>query len=180
MNPTYLSQSFGLQGRTALVTGSARGSGLAIATALGHAGARVLINDLHAQAADDAVSSLQALGIEARAACFDVADMAAVQAAAQVLETVGWSVDILVSNAGNQNRKALVEMSRDEWQKIQDVHVGGAFNCSRVFLPGMCARGFGRVVMTSSVSGQATMPLIGAYSTAKAALGAAPTLFDTT
>ena len=85
MNPTYLSQSFGLQGRTALVTGSARGIGLAIATALGHAGARVLINDLHAQAAGDAVHSLQALGIEARAACFDVADMAAVQAAALVV-----------------------------------------------------------------------------------------------
>ena len=75
----------------------------------------------------------------------------------EVLDTAGWSVDILVSNAGNQNRKALVEMSREEWQKIQDVHVGGAFNCSRVFLPGMCARGFGRVVMTSSVSGQSTM-----------------------
>jgi gluconate 5-dehydrogenase len=172
MNPNYLAQSFGLQGRTALVTGSARGIGLAIATALGHAGARVLVNDLHAQAANDAVDQLQAQRIEARAICFDVADMAAVQNAAQTLDAAGWSVDILVSNAGNQNRKALVEMSREEWQSIQDVHVGGAFNCSRVFLPGMCSRGFGRVILTSSVSGQSTMPLIGAYSTAKAALGA--------
>jgi gluconate 5-dehydrogenase len=172
MNLAYLKQSFGLQGRTALVTGSARGIGLSIARSLGHAGARVLINDLEAQAADEAVHTLQAQGIQARTACFDVADMAAVQSAAQVLDATGWSVDILVSNAGNQNRKALVEMSREEWQKIQDVHVGGAFNCSRIFLPGMCERGFGRVVMTSSVSGQSTMPLIGAYSTAKAALGA--------
>ena len=137
MNPTYLSQSFGLQGRTALVTGSARGIGLAIATALGHAGARVLINDLHPQAANDAVSRLEALGIKARAACFDVADMSAVETAAQALDTAGWSVDILVSNAGNQNRKALVEMSRAEWQKIQDVHVGGAFNCGGILLTGM-------------------------------------------
>lgn len=172
MNPNYLAQSFGLQGRTALVTGSARGIGLAIATALGHAGARVLVNDLHAQAANDAVDQLQAQRIEARAICFDVADMAAVQNAAQTLDAAGWSVDVLVSNAGNQNRKALVEMSREEWQSIQDVHVGGAFNCTRVFLPGMCSRGFGRVILTSSVSGQSTMPLIGAYSTAKAALGA--------
>lgn len=172
MNPTYLAQTFGLQGRTALITGSARGIGLAIATALGHAGARVVINDLHAPVAEDAVHALLAEGIAARTACFDVADMAAVQAAAQALDNADWSVDILVSNAGNQNRKALVEMSRPEWQHIQDVHVGGAFNCTRVFLPGMCARGFGRVVMTSSVSGQSTMPLIGAYSTAKAALGA--------
>jgi gluconate 5-dehydrogenase len=172
MNSQYLAQSFGLQGRTALVTGSASGIGLAIATALGHAGARVLINDLRTHAADEAVQSLRAQGIQAQAVYFDVADMAAVQAAAHPLEQDGWLVDILVSNAGNQNRKALVEMSREEWQQIQDVHVGGAFNCSRVFLPGMCARGFGRVVMTSSVSGQSTMPLIGAYSTAKAALGA--------
>lgn len=172
MDISYLSQSFGLQGRTALITGSARGIGLSIATALGRAGARVVINDLQAQAADAAVRALQALGIDARAACFDVADMAAVQAAAATLEAAAWPVDILVSNAGNQNRKALIDMRREEWQQIQDVHVGGAFNCSRTFLPGMCARGFGRIVLTSSVSGQSTMPLISAYSTAKAALSA--------
>ncbi len=172
MNTRYLTQSFGLPGRTALVTGSARGIGLSIGLALGQAGARVVVNDLDPQAAGEAVLTLQGQGIEARAACFDVSDMAAVQAAAQALDATAWSVDILVSNAGNQNRKALVEMSRDEWQNIQDVHVGGAFNCSRVFLPGMCARGFGRVVFTSSVSGQSTMPLIAAYSTAKASLSA--------
>ena len=172
MNTAWLTQNFGLQGRTALVTGSARGIGLSIATALGHAGARVLINDLHHSACDEAVQTLQGQGIAARAAPFDVSDFAAVQSAGHALDAAGWPVDMLVSNAGNQNRKALVEMSREEWQQIQDVHVGGAFNCTRVFLPGMSARGFGRVVMTSSVSGCATMPLIGAYSTAKASLSA--------
>ncbi len=172
MNTLYLTQNFGLQGRTALVTGSARGIGLSIATALGHAGARVVINDLQEVGCMQAVQALQAQGISARAAPFDVSDFAAVQAAADALDVAGWPVDILVSNAGNQNRKALVDMRREEWQKIQDVHVGGAFNCTRVFLPGMRARGFGRVVMTSSVSGQSTMPLIAAYSTAKASLSA--------
>ncbi len=172
MNASYLAQNFGLQGRTALVTGSARGIGLSIATALGHAGARVVINDLQAAACDETVQALKAQGITARAAPFDVSDFAAVQAAGDALDAADWSIDILVSNAGNQNRKALVDMSREEWQKIQDVHVGGAFNCTRVFLPGMNVRGFGRVVMTSSVSGLSTMPLIGAYSTAKASLSA--------
>lgn len=172
MNTAYLTQNFGLQGRTALVTGSARGIGLSIATALGHAGARVVVNDLQAPACMDAVQVLQAQGITARAAAFDVSDFTAVQAAGHALDAAGWSIDTLVSNAGNQNRKALIEMSREEWQKIQDVHVGGAFNCTRVFLPSMLARGFGRVVMTSSVSGHSTMPLIGAYSTAKASLSA--------
>jgi gluconate 5-dehydrogenase len=172
MNTSFLASTFGLQNRTALVTGSARGIGLAIATALGHAGARVVINDIQLEAADSAVRQLQAQGVEARAACFDVADMVAVQTAEAALSKAGWLLDILISNAGNQNRKAMVDMSREEWQAIQDVHVGGAFNCTRVFLPGMCSRGFGRIVLTSSVSGQSTMPLIGAYSTAKAALGA--------
>ena len=172
MNTHYLSQAFGLQGRTALITGSARGIGHGMALALGQAGARVVVNDLQASDCEAAVKALQEQGIEARAAAFDVSEFAAVQAAGQELDAAGWSIDILVSNAGNQNRKALVEMSREEWQKIQDVHVGGAFNCTRVFLPGMCARGQGRVVLTSSVSGQSTMPLIGAYSTAKASLSA--------
>ena len=172
MDTTYLSQTFGLQGRTALITGSARGIGYAMALALGRAGARVVINDLQQLTCDAAVKALQSLGIDARAAAFDVSDFAAVQAAGQALDAAGWPIDILISNAGNQNRKALVEMSREEWQKIQDVHVGGAFNCARVFLPGMRARGKGSVVLTSSVSGQSTMPLIGAYSTAKASLSA--------
>jgi gluconate 5-dehydrogenase len=172
MNTSYLTQNFGLQGRTALVTGAAQGIGLSIATALGHAGARVVINDLQEALCAETVQALRTQGISACAAPFDVSDFAAVQAAGHALDAADWSVDILVSNAGNQNRKALVDMSREEWQKIQDVHVGGAFNCTRVFLPGMCARGFGRIVMTSSVSGRSTMPLIGAYSTAKASLSA--------
>lgn len=172
MNSAYLVERFGLLGRTALITGSARGIGFSIATALGHAGARVVINDLQSVNCDEAVQALRAQGINAQAATFDVSDFAAVQTAGQSLDAQGWPVDIVVSNAGNQNRKALVDMSRDEWQKIQDVHVGGAFNCSRVFLPGMQARGFGRIVLTSSVSALSTMPLIGAYSTAKASLAA--------
>ncbi len=172
MNTSYLQHTFGLQGRTALVTGAARGIGLSIACALGHAGARVVINDLQSDACDQAVQALMQQGVQARAAVFDVSDFAAVQGAGQALESEGWDIDILVSNAGNQNRKALIEMSPEEWRKIQDVHVGGAFHCTRVFLPGMSARGFGRVVLTSSVSAVATMPLIGAYSTAKAALAA--------
>lgn len=172
MSAAYLTKSFGLHGRTALVTGSARGIGLSIATALGLAGARVVINDLQDATCHATLQDLRARGITARAAPFDVSDFAAVQAAADELDAEGWPIEILISNAGNQNRKALVEMSREEWQNIQDVHVGGAFNCARVFLPGMNARGFGRVVFTSSVSGLSTMPLIGAYSTAKASLSA--------
>ena len=88
------------------------------------------------------------------------------------LEAAGWAPDVLVSNAGNQNRKPVVEMTPAEWQALQNVHVNGAFNCARAALPGMVRRGFGRIVLMSSVAGQATMPNIAAYATAKGAIAA--------
>ncbi len=170
MNPAFLNQSFGLSGRTALVTGSARGIGFAIAGALGRAGARVVINDLDADACARASDALGAEGIEARTACFDVSALAEVQAAERELTADGWEVDVLVSNAGNQNRKPLIDMSDAEWRRLMAVHLDGAFHCTRTFLPAMRARGFGRIVMMSSMSAEATMPGIAAYSTAKAGL----------
>ena len=169
MPTSFFNHTFGLAGKVALVTGSARGIGFAIAKALGKAGAHVVINDLNAQACDDAVGALAEEHIMATSAVFDVADHASVQRAREALAAQGLRVDILVNNAGNQNRKALVEMTPQEWQQLMNVHVNGAFNCAQTFLPDMVAQGFGRVVMMSSVSGQATMPLIAAYSTAKAA-----------
>ena len=168
----YLQQTFGLENQTALITGSARGIGLAIAQALGKAGARVVINDVRAETCEDAVQQLKAQGITALALSFDVADAAAVQQAQQQLKAAQWAVDILVNNAGNQNRKPLIEMSPSEWQQLMNVHVNGSFNCSHAFLPEMRNRGHGRVIMTSSISAMATMPLIAAYSTAKAAMSA--------
>ena len=114
-------------GRVALVTGAARGLGYAIALALGRAGAKVVVNDLSAQACDAACERLNAAGIPARGAPFDVADGEAVAAALRELEAAGWAPDVLVSNAGNQNRKPVVEMTPAEWQALQNVHVNGAF-----------------------------------------------------
>lgn len=165
----YLKQTFGLTGKVALITGSARGIGLAIAKALGHAGAYVVISDLNEAACDDAVQALTRDNIRATSVVFDVSDHDSVQKAKSTLAQQGIRVDILVNNAGNQNRKALVEMTPQEWQQLMNVHVNGAFNCTQTFLPDMVSQGFGRIVMMSSVSGQATMPLIAAYSTAKAA-----------
>jgi gluconate 5-dehydrogenase len=168
----YLQRTFGLPRRTALVTGAGRGIGRAVAQALGHAGARVVVNDLRPEDCEETVALLRQAGVEARAADFDVSDQAAVMTAQDRLDGEGWPVDILVSNAGVQNRKPLLETRFEEWQALMEVHVHGALHCSQAFLPGMCSRGFGRVIMMSSVSAVATMPLIAAYSTAKAALAA--------
>lgn len=172
MSVDFLSKRFGLHERVALVTGAARGLGYAIARHLGLAGATVVVNDLHADECKRAAQELAAEGVRAHACVFDVSDADAVSAAASSLREQGFHVDVLVSNAGNQNRKPLVEMAPTEWQAIQSVHVNGAFHCARAFLPGMVERGHGSLVLMSSVAGQAVMPNISAYATAKGAIAA--------
>lgn len=172
MNLSYLNDTFGLRGRVALVTGGARGLGHAFARALGESGASVVVNDLDPQACLEAVTTLQDAGITAWAAPFNVADESAAAQAIDQLAADGVNIDVLVSNAGNQNRKAVLDMSAAEWQALHNVHVNGAFHCARAVLPGMVARGFGRIILMSSVAGQASMPNIAAYATAKGALSA--------
>ncbi len=172
MNDSYLKKVFGLQERTALVTGSAGGIGREVAHALGQAGARVVINDLSAERCQSAAETFRQAGIQVKVAVFDVSDRKAVAQARQSLAREGWEIDILVCNAGNQNRKPFIDMPPEEWQSLMNVHVMGTLNCTQVFLRGMCTRGYGRVIMMSSVSAVATMPNIAAYSTAKASLAA--------
>ena len=107
-HPSFLQKTFGLAQRTALVTGSGRGIGLAAARALGQAGARVVVNDLDPARCEEAAQALRAEGIEARGACFSVTDTAAVSDAQRTLAAQDWHVDILLNNAGNQNRKPLL------------------------------------------------------------------------
>lgn len=172
MAASYFERTFGLQGRVACITGSASGLGLAIARHLGLAGARIAINDLDAQRCDVAVRLLAEQGIEARPAVFNVSQAEAVREAIDALAAQGWAPDILVSNAGNQNRKPVTDMTLTEWQSLFDVHVNGAFNCAHAVLPHMVRKGFGRIVLMSSVAGQATMPGIAAYASAKGAIAA--------
>lgn len=168
----YLEHVFGLAGRTALVTGGSGGLGLAIANALGRAGARVVINGRDSARCNNAVANLVRSNIDAIASPFDVSDDRAVADAEARLHAKGIEIDVLVSNAGVQNRKAVTEMTPAEWQALMNIHVNGAFNCARAFLPAMLDRGFGRIVLMSSVAGQAAMPNIAAYATAKGAIAA--------
>ncbi|MDT9165673.1 SDR family NAD(P)-dependent oxidoreductase, partial [Escherichia coli] len=87
LNSAFLAETFGLAGRTALVTGAASGLGFAIARSLGGAGARVVVNALAADACAAAVAQLQATGIEARGAVFSVTDSDAVHAEVAQLQT---------------------------------------------------------------------------------------------
>lgn len=169
---SYFEKNFALNGRVACITGSASGLGLAIARHLGRAGARVVINDLVAGRCEEAVRLLATDGVQARYAVFDVSQAEPVSHAIDTLAAEGWAPDILVSNAGNQNRKPVTEMTLAQWQSLFNVHVNGAFNCAHAVLPHMVRKGFGRIVLMSSVAGQACMPGIAAYASAKGAIAA--------
>jgi len=165
-----LRTTFGLQGNTALITGAASGLGLCIATQMGQAGARVIVNDLHDGTCQQAVDLLVQKGISARACVFDVADAARVQDAVSALVRDDWAPNVLVSNAGNQHRAPVIEQPLAAWQSIFNTHVNGAFHCVRAILPCMMAQGAGRIILMSSVAGLACMPNIAAYASAKGAL----------
>jgi gluconate 5-dehydrogenase len=154
--------SFDLSGRTALVTGSTRGIGLALGRALAAAGARVAVNGRTAAPVDGVVAELAG----AVAAPFDVTDEAAI---ARAVEALG-PVDILVNNAGMTIRRTLVELGTEEWRRLLDVNLTSAFLVSRAVAPGMIERRRGKIVNVCSVMSELARPSVGAYAATKGAL----------
>ena len=143
-----------LQGRTALVTGSTSGIGLAIASALAAAGAKVAINGLgSAEQIADALAEVDAAG-HGGTRHFDanLRDPAAIDT--MMAELAAWSpADILVNNAGIQHAVPIADMPPDKWDAIIAINLSAAFHTMRAALPGMAARGYGRVVNVASVHG---------------------------
>src|SRR5258705_9711733 len=118
---------FNLAGRTALVTGSSRGLGNAIAEGFAAAGAALVLNGSHPGRLRGAASALRAKGYSVTEALFDVTDESAVCDAFERLDAAGVEVDILVNNAGIQLRKPLVELSVEEWKRGIDTNLTSAF-----------------------------------------------------
>ena len=158
---------FSLQGRTALVTGSARGLGFAIAEGLSAAGARVVINGTTAQGVAKAVAALDAKGYAAIAAPFDVTDEAAIASAFARFDAEGLAIDILVNNAGIQLRKPMVELSTPEWQKVLDVNLTSAFVIGREAAKRMIPRGRGKVINIGSLTSALARATVAPYTVAK-------------
>jgi len=152
---------FDVAGRTALVTGSSRGIGRALAQGLAEAGCDVV---LHGR--DDAAVARAAAGLGARSVAFDVTDAEAVERGAA---EVG-PLDILVNNAGIQHREPLLELGAADWQRVLDTNLTSAFLVSRAFARGMVERGSGKIVNVASLQAELARPGIAAYAAAKGGL----------
>ncbi len=155
-----MSGLFDLTGRTALVTGSTRGIGLALARALAGAGARVGVNGRTREACE------AVLWEGAFAAPFDVTDPDAV---AEGVAAAG-RIDVLVNNAGVTVRRSLEQIELAEWQRVMDVNVTSAFLVAKAVATQMIERGSGKIVNTCSLTSDAARETIGAYTASKGAL----------
>ena len=161
------------RGRTALVTGAARGIGRAIAAGLARRGARVVVMDIEPAAAEAAAA---AIGGDAVAVAGDVGDWDSFRAAhAGAVERVG-PFDILVNNAGvspkrDGARVPAAEMDPDEWRRVVDINLTGCFHGVRLVAPAMIERRRGAIVSLSSVAGKHYSSIVGVhYAATKAAV----------
>ncbi|HEY1108304.1 MAG TPA: SDR family oxidoreductase [Opitutaceae bacterium] len=164
------SSLFDLHGRTALVTGSSQGLGLALARGLAEAGAALVLNGRdEAKLAATAVA-LRAEGFTVATAAFDVTNGEAAQRAVDHLEAAGHTIDILVNNAGIHRRAPLAEMTEAQWREVIDTNLTSAFLVARAVAPRMIARGRGKIINICSVMVEVSRPTIGNYAASKGGL----------
>ena len=147
-------EKFRLDGKTAIITGAGQGIGLGCAEALAEAGAKVIIGDRDAKAANDAKAELKAKGFDADIAVMDVTDSKRVSEVADELVKRYGKVDILVNNAGIARSETPAETVTDEhWLNVVDVNLNGTFWCCRAFGNHMLKAKSGTIVNVGSMSG---------------------------
>ncbi|PZF44751.1 MULTISPECIES: SDR family NAD(P)-dependent oxidoreductase [unclassified Curtobacterium] len=163
-----LQQLFGLDGRTALVTGGSSGIGRAIATALADAGAHVLVAARTSATIDATVAGIRQAG---RSADGIVADLSS-RAGAHALADAAGDVDVLVNSAGINLRPPIPELDEATWDATMAVNLDAPFVLGQGLAPSMAARGYGRIVSISSQQAHRPFAASGAYGVSKAGLEA--------
>jgi 3-hydroxybutyrate dehydrogenase len=159
----------GLQGKSAVVTGSTSGIGLAYARALAKEGANVLINGFgEASAIEKERAGIESeFGVKAVYSAADMTKPDEIAGMVRHAETAFGGVDILINNAGVQHVSPIEEFPLDKWDQIIAINLSAAFHAMRAAIPGMKARGWGRIISTASAHSLVASPFKSAYVTAK-------------
>jgi gluconate 5-dehydrogenase len=161
---------FQLNGDIALITGSSRGIGLAMARGIAEAGGEVVINARNPADVDRAVAELKKDGLKAHAAPFDVTDRKAVDAAVARIESEIGPVSILCNNAGIQRRTPFVDFPEETWRELMSINLDSVFFVSQIVARRMIPRGRGKIINTCSVGSLLARPTIAPYNASKAAV----------
>ena len=161
---------FDLSGRRALITGSGQGIGLALARALGHAGAVVVLNGRDTAKLQRAASTLQAEGIATEMAAFDVTDHVAVLAGIAAIERDAGPIDILVNNAGIQRRAPLQDFAVETWHEVMRSNLDSVFFVGQAVARAMIPRGRGKIINVCSVQSELGRASIAPYAASKGAV----------
>jgi 2-dehydro-3-deoxy-L-rhamnonate dehydrogenase (NAD+) len=160
---------FDLNGKTAVVTGAARGIGLAVVKRLLHSGACCSLWDNDAAALEQAARSFEGLDDRVQTVTVDITNEVCVNAAADAVRTQFGGADILVNNAGIAGvSKKLWECTSAEWRAVMELDLFAVFLCCHAIVPLMLAKNYGRIVNVSSIAGKEGNPNASHYSAAKA------------
>ena len=166
-----MSQFLSLEGRTAIVTGGARGIGKAIAKVLAARGAKIAVVDLQMGLAEETAKEIAAkTGVETIALEVDVSDQASAKAMVKDAIAKFGKIDILVNNAGITRDGLIMRMKEADWDMVLDINLKGAFNCAQALARPMMKQRYGRIINITSVSGIVGQAGQTNYSSSKAGL----------
>jgi gluconate 5-dehydrogenase len=163
-------EQFSLAGRTALVTGSSAGIGLALARGMAQAGATIVLNARNAAKLDEAAAALRAEGATVHAMPFDVTDGKAVTEAVGRIERDIGPIDILVNNAGMQRRAPLEDFAHDDWHTLMSTNLDSVFFVGQAVARHMIPRRRGKIINVCSVQSELGRPNIAPYTASKGAV----------
>ncbi|NJN25353.1 MAG: gluconate 5-dehydrogenase [Cyclobacteriaceae bacterium] len=161
---------FDLKGKVALVTGGTHGLGMAIATGLGNAGAKIVINDIFQDKLEAAKTEYKKAGLDVAVYNFDVTNESAVMEGIRQIESEVGPVDILVNNAGIIKRIPLEEMSVEDFSAVINIDLIAPFIMAKHVVKGMISRGHGKIINMCSMMSELGRYTVGAYAAAKGGL----------
>lgn len=161
---------FNIEGKRILVTGSTGGIGYVLAEGLAKAGVSVILNGRTKEKVDAAIGKMKKSGFIASGSVFDITNDYEVNEAISQLEKTSGNIDVLVNNAGIQHRGPLENFNLEDWNKVLNTNLTGAFIVSKAVVKGMIHRQSGKIINICSLQSELARPSIAPYTTAKGGL----------